>query len=148
MNKKERLGSLAIVGVLAFAGVAAAEATTSRPTRNLACSETDKWEGVKAGERIYLETNGAVAVFDGKIDGVVQNDNDANTSTVSSLKSKDKTNKIWTLDPDYIGSVYILGCGNSYGDEYYDTGRILALVDSRLGLNDAVKRVNFNWLKK
>lgn len=153
MNKERTLGKLALAGALAFGGMGATAGTTS-PTeaatvRTVNCNKTvDKWYPLRQGEYNVVKASAVILPADVTVDGVRQFDDNADTATVTALKSKDNKNKTWVIYDDYAGSMFVLKCGATYTSDYTAIGRQLRLSDRALGVNNPKKGVWFNEIEK
>lgn len=125
--------------------VALAVETTGTPDRTVSCGSRRKWVDLKQNETIALNTRGAVVIADISVGGNFQSDDDGNTSTVLGIRSDDRSKKTWNLFINYPGSMLVLPCDVSSAKLDQAGGTWTRKTDT---VNDALHRVNGNWLQK
>ena len=153
MNK-ERMGKIgASAAAFVFAAAAGAELlpdntadASAANTRTVSCRKVDAWYPLKPDQTLVVKARAVVVPADVEVNNVAQYDNEADTSTVVGIFSKDKRTS--RITNKWGGSAHVLACRTSRRKFYADLGRQAAILDARVQKNNPDKRVNLNVIFK
>jgi len=153
MRSKEIFRNIGLAAVLATGSVAASAAvenpTSAATVRTHNCSRTgDRWYALTKGEYNVVKASGVILPADVTVDGVRQFDDNPDTASVTVLKGKHNLNKTWIIYPNYDGSMEVKICGATHASTEKSAGENGRTSDLRLGTNNPVRSVQFNWIEK